>query len=118
MSCSDPWEDLPPTSVPVKSGELCAECGHAVHEPSNCPGCTCIWDFRKEKVNHPAHYGGDVPHEHWKCMVGSGLWANGFLYNCTKYLWRVGKKDGAHPLEDLRKARWYLDRAIEMEENK
>jgi len=32
------------------------------------------------------------------------------LYNCTKYICRVGKK--GNPLEDLKKARWYLDRAI------
>ena len=41
----------------------------------------------------------------------------GFLKgNCQKYLWRYTKKNGA---EDLKKAKWYLDRLItirEMEE--
>jgi hypothetical protein len=71
-----------------------------------------------ERINSPLHYGGDVPHEHWKCMVGSGLINNGFLYNATKYMWRCGKKAGADSLEDLKKARWYLDRAIELLEKK
>lgn len=62
-------------------------------------------------VDHPIHYGGDVPHEHWKCAVAWGLDKNAFLYTCTKYICRVGKKGDA--LEDLKKAKWYLDKAIE-----
>ena len=31
--------------------------------------------------------------------------------NAIKYIWRAGLK-GADPLEDLRKARWYIDREI------
>jgi hypothetical protein len=34
------------------------------------------------------------------------------LGNVLKYLWRHGKKPGADPVEDLEKARAYLDRAI------
>lgn len=33
--------------------------------------------------------------------------------NCQKYLWRFTKKNGA---EDLKKAKWYLERLIEKEE--
>lgn len=33
------------------------------------------------------------------------------LGNCQKYLWRAGLKT-SDPLEDLKKARWYLDREI------
>lgn len=71
----------------------------------------------KETVNHPSHYGGDVPTEHVKVALALGWDRNAFIYNCTKYLWRsggnyVGRKNGADPLEDLKKARWYLDRAI------
>jgi hypothetical protein len=36
----------------------------------------------------------------------------GFLKgNCQKYLWRYEKKNGA---EDLKKARWYLERLIDI----
>ena len=64
-----------------------------------------------EMVNHPQHYGGDTLYEHWKVMVAWGLLSNAFLYNCTKYICRAGKKGSA--LEDLRKAKWYLEKAIE-----
>ena len=39
----------------------------------------------------------------------------GFLYgNIIKYLWRYKRKNG---IEDLQKARWYLDRLISHTEN-
>ncbi len=34
------------------------------------------------------------------------------LGNAVKYLWRAGLKSSDTHLEDLRKARWYLDREI------
>lgn len=34
--------------------------------------------------------------------------------NAIKYLWRAGHK--GDKLEDLKKARWYIDRAIQKEE--
>lgn len=62
-----------------------------------------------ETVDHPAHYGGaDNPYEAIKVIEA---WDLGFcLGNTVKYISRAGKK-GDH-LEDLRKARWYLDREI------
>ena len=64
-----------------------------------------------EKVNHPAHYGGaDSPYEAIKVIEA---WALGFaLGNAVKYISRAGKKPGSDMLEDLRKARWYLDHEI------
>lgn len=70
-----------------------------------------------EMVDHPAHYGGaDNPYEHVKVAQAWGLVGNAFLYNCTKYICRVGKKGSA--LEDLRKAAWYLQKAIEQEQER
>mgnify|MGYP001561240012 FL=1 len=66
-----------------------------------------------EQVNHPPHYGGDVPHETWKCLKAWGLDKCAYLWNCVKYISRAGKKDPAKELEDLKKARWYLDKRIE-----
>lgn len=63
-----------------------------------------------ETVNHPLHYGGDVPHETIKCLEAWGLESDAFLWNAVKYLARAGKKGAL--LEDLKKARWYLDRRI------
>lgn len=63
-----------------------------------------------EAVNHPAHYGGAAnPYEAIKVIDAWGL---GFsLGNAVKYIARAGKKDDL--LQDLRKARWYLDHEIE-----
>jgi hypothetical protein len=63
-----------------------------------------------EAVNHPAHYGGaDNPYEAIKVIEA---WSLGFcLGNTVKYISRAGKKVDA--LEDLKKARWYLDREIQ-----
>jgi hypothetical protein len=66
-----------------------------------------------DAVNHPAHYGGaDNPYEAIKVIDAWGL---GFcLGNTVKYISRAGKKGAA--LEDLKKARWYLDREISEQE--
>jgi hypothetical protein len=64
-----------------------------------------------DQVNHPQHYGGDVPYEPIKVIEA---WDLGFhIGNAVKYLSRAGKKDPTKELEDLKKARWYLDRQIE-----
>jgi hypothetical protein len=69
-----------------------------------------------EMVNHPRHYGGeDNPYEAikvieaWSPNLPKGTEFH--IGNTLKYLSRSGKKGSA--LEDLRKARWYLDRAIQ-----
>ena len=63
----------------------------------------------KEAVNHPEHYGGDDnPYEAIKVIEA---WELGFnLGNTVKYISRAGKKGDR--LEDLKKAKWYLDREI------
>lgn len=63
-----------------------------------------------EAVDHPPHYGGaDNPYEAIKVIEAWGLGFN--LGNAVKYISRAGKK--ADPaLQDLKKARWYLDREI------
>jgi len=64
----------------------------------------------KEAVVHPQHYGGgDDPYEHIKVVQAWGL--NYELGNATKYICRAGKKHD-NVLEDLRKARFYLDYEI------
>lgn len=64
-----------------------------------------------ETIDHPQHYGGDTPYEAIKVIEAWGL---GYaLGSALKYICRAGKKPGAEPLEDLRKAAWYLNREIE-----
>ena len=68
-----------------------------------------------ETVNHPTHYGGDTVYEAIKVIEAWGL---GFhLGNAVKYIARAGRKT-SDQLEDLKKARWYLDRYIDSIEPK
>lgn len=68
----------------------------------------------KEAVNHPSHYGGpDNPYEVIKVLAAWGLEGDALLWNTVKYIARAGKKDPAKHVEDLEKARFYLDRRIE-----
>lgn len=60
-----------------------------------------------DPVNHPKHYTSHpsgveciVITEHMGFCIG----------NAVKYLWRADLKNG---LEDLEKARWYIDREIQ-----
>jgi hypothetical protein len=63
----------------------------------------------KEMVNHPAHYGRG-PYEAIKIIEALDLKFH--LGSVLKYLVRAGKKSAETELEDLEKARWYLNRHI------
>ncbi|MFI2909438.1 DUF3310 domain-containing protein [Streptomyces sp. PDY-4] len=85
-----------------KEGEVKADLGK-----SNPLGKT-------DAVNHPSHYtwlpnGIEVIDltEHLSFNRG----------NAVKYIARAGRKNSATELEDLRKARWYIDREISRMEN-
>lgn len=64
-----------------------------------------------EAVNHPAHYTQGAI----ECIdaIEAALGPDGFRAFCRgsalKYLWRTDLKNGP---EDLRKARWYIDRLL------
>jgi hypothetical protein len=69
-----------------------------------------LWPDAKESVdliNHPPHYSAHPSGvecititEHMSFNVG----------NAVKYLWRADEKGS--PLDDLRKARWYIEREL------
>ncbi len=63
----------------------------------------------KERVNHPDHYksGGFEVIDIIECFS-----LNFCLGNVLKYLLRAGRKSEDTHIEDLEKARWYLDREI------
>jgi hypothetical protein len=70
----------------------------------------------KEMVNHPSHYGG--AENVYEVIKVIEAWDLDFhLGNTVKYIPRAGKKDTDKELQDLKKARWYLDRKIEILEN-
>lgn len=61
-----------------------------------------------DSVNHPSHY---TTHPSGVECIDIVEHMSFNLGNAVKYVWRAGLK---HPnrLEDLKKARWYLDREI------
>lgn len=63
-----------------------------------------------ENVRFPQHYGGDSPYEVLKVIWEWDL--NFCTGNAVKYIARAGKKDQATQIEDLEKARFYLEREI------
>ena len=67
----------------------------------------------REVVHHPSHYGGDVPHETYKCLRAWGLENDALIWNAVKYLSRAGKKDSSTKIEDLQKSIWYINSRIE-----
>jgi hypothetical protein len=66
---------------------------------------------KSDPVDHPPHYQGKV-----ECIdaIEAALGDDGFVACCRgnamKYIYRAGRK--GESVEDLRKAAWYLDRAI------
>lgn len=63
------------------------------------------------EINQPSYYGGagDV----YETINVIEAWRLDFhLGNVVKYISRAGKKDPKTTLDDLKKARWYLDREI------
>lgn len=70
-----------------------------------------------ESVNHPSHYGGDVPHEVYKCLRAWDLESDALIWNAVKYLSRAGKKTDKlgenNKIQDLQKAVWYINNRIE-----
>jgi len=63
-------------------------------------------------VNKPAHYTSGK-YEVIDVIEDWGLDKDFYLANCTKYIARAGKKDPTKLVEDLEKARYYLDRKID-----
>mgnify|MGYP003090760353 CR=1 FL=1 len=71
---------------------------------------------QQDVVNHPSHYASESGLEAIE-VIEAFFYENAFLANTFKYIARAGKKGGeAKRLEDLKKARWYLEREIKREE--
>lgn len=95
----------------------CSKCG----SPFGASGATC--DCRVDAITRPltandhqvggSHYKTEGLPEHWD-LVNLFGW-DYFQGQITKYLMRWRKKNG---LEDLEKARHYLDKYIEVERGK
>lgn len=82
----------------------------------NICGAVTFVKATSDPVNHPAHYTSSPS----KCSCGKQIECiqitehmSFTLGNAVKYIWRSSLKNG---LEDLKKAAWYINRAIETQE--
>jgi hypothetical protein len=86
-----------------------------------------LWEYSQESqlymgdsvhagdpVDAPAHYQGDKMQciDAMEAMLSVDEFRGYLRGNVFKYQWRFREKGG---VEDLRKARWYLDRLIKLE---
>ena len=107
--CPDKYNYLH-ASVPKYCGganeEKCSMCWNREYAPAE-----------SDNVEHPAHYtSGSI--ECIDAMIETqGIEAvkNFCICNAFKYLWRHEKKNG---VEDVKKASWYINKFIELEEKK
>ena len=95
----------------------CDTCAHEAKLGIDKPCRDCWkgdqWEPKKpepDNINHPAHYEGNTSLECIDVMeiaFGADAVRNFCLCNAFKYLWRYKHKGG---VEDVKKAKWYLDR--------
>lgn len=74
-------------------------------------------DAAVDAVNNPPHYtaGGIEAIDAIEAALSDEGFRGALKANVLKYMWRYEKK--SDPIADLRKARWYLDRLIAVQEN-
>ena len=68
----------------------------------------------KEKVNHPDHY-NNGEYEVMDVIEDAGFGEGFCLGNALKYILRAKHKENY--VEDLKKAKWYIDYIIERTDN-
>lgn len=70
---------------------------------------------RVETVEHPQHYNqGNIECiDSMESAFGADEVSSFCKLNAFKYLWRAGDK--INTVEDLKKARWYIDKIIEIQ---
>ena len=70
----------------------------------------CTMKYMDDKINHPKHYCEGRKYEPIEVIED---WKLDFcLGNAVKYISRAGRKDETKTIEDLEKAKWYIDREI------
>mgnify|MGYP004660204211 CR=1 FL=1 len=82
---------------------------------NNKDGCGCGCKCGFDSVTNPKHYTEGRKYEPIDVAEDWGLDKDAYLFNALKYISRAGRKRDA--LEDLKKARFYLDKMILMMES-
>lgn len=94
----------------------------AFEKSSHCRSCfdnddivsPYVIGLPSDSVNHPSHY---TSHPSGIECIQITEHMNFNLGNCVKYVWRADLKS-KNPIQDLQKARWYIDREIAKLEKK
>ena len=101
--------------------KTCEDCKHVEKYSFEEPCASCLnydnYEPAEDLVNHPAHYADSCSLECidvMEAVFGSVAVRNFCLCNAFKYMWRYKNKNGQ---EDLKKAKWYLDRAGSVEDD-
>lgn len=105
-------QDLPQVSqVHQEFEELMKKCQEQYSQACNQLAQSLgVTESPADNVNHPAYY-TDGSIEVSDFIADKNL--NFFRGNVLKYICRAGKKNAETEVEDLQKARWYIDREIE-----
>ena len=92
------------------SGSIRREIGrvHSGSPPSRFEDVAAVVQAEDDLVNHPAHYNTHPSGVECITITEHMNFCRG---NAVKYIWRADEK--GDPIENLKKARWYLDREIE-----
>lgn len=103
------------SSCPHKTHGWCVDCASSqviTGQHDAAPFHMSIEITGDEEINHPPHYTYGK-YESIDVIEGLGLGKGFNRGNAMKYLSRAGHKGGPEKeLEDLQKARWYIDREI------
>lgn len=108
--------------------DSCAKLGCEPVDPDADCDCPEVLPLPTDKLTVPtdeAKSPYDPPPKHYAGKGGLDPWAvwdafdlDRYTANAVKYLLRAGKKDIAPKLDDLKKARNYVNKLIEMEEGR
>lgn len=99
-------------------GAICMRCGYLLDDDLKCGECNMTQD-KYDPVNKPMHYNHSDGVE---CIdyIEQVLGLDGFIAYCKgnamKYSHRANYK--GNPLEDSKKAQWYINRMISAMERK
>jgi hypothetical protein len=90
----------------------CLSCGELDgYHTLSCPAQPVVVSPESDPVNHPSHYTSH-PSGIECIQITEHMGFN--LGNAIKYVWRADLKGDS--IEDLKKARWYIDREIQKRE--
>ena len=104
--------------------EVCIKCGCYLDDKGHCHECTGnliemigrseMQNKKYDPVDKPVHYNTGGIEAIDAIMAATNDLSEGYLQgNILKYVWRYRYKN---KIEDLKKARWYLNKLIEIYE--